>query len=302
MRQLLLLGLLIAAPVTAQDPSGQTITVTGDRLDEEERRRQAREFVESHAVETRIGQYARWHERICVRTWGLPLEFNARISNRVMDIAEGLGIGTNRAELCRPNVRIGFTTAPQAMIRAAARRNQLIVGFHYASESRRIMQVRQPVQAWYVTTTRGGGGSGAASIAGRETGHESIDVAGQPGPGGNPGSRLVSGVSSGLAHVLVFADVSVAEGQDVDAVAELLAFLALAQTPVAEACNPSETIVNLMNPACPPERRPVALTDADTAYLRALYGMNSETIAQRQRGSLVTRMVNELEEGEDEAR
>jgi hypothetical protein len=294
MRQLLLLGLLIAAPVAAQDPSGQTITVTGDRLDEEERRRQAREFVETHAVETRIGQYARWHEPICVRTWGLPLEMNAHISIRVMDIAERLGISTNRAELCRPNVRIGFTTSPQTMIRAAARRNQLIVGFHYASESRRIMQVRQPVQAWYVTSTRGFNSRNASGAIGQET----IDVAGQPGPGGVAGSRLVSGASSGLSHVLIFADVGVAEGQEVDAVAELMAFLALAQTPVAEECHPSDTIVNMMNPACPPERRPVALTGADAAYLRALYTMNSETIAQRQRGALVNQMVNALEEGD----
>jgi len=53
-----------------------------------------------------------------------------------------------------------------------------------------------------------------------------------------------------------------------------------------------------MNPACPPERRPAALTSADTAYLRALYGMDPETIAHRQRGSLVTRMTSEMVEGE----
>ena len=115
MRQFILLGLLLAAPAAAQDPSGQTITVTGERPDEAQIRREAREFVESHAVRTRIGQYARWHVPVCVRTWGLPLELNARISNRVMDIAESIGIRTNRAELCSPNVRIGFTTAPQTM-------------------------------------------------------------------------------------------------------------------------------------------------------------------------------------------
>jgi hypothetical protein len=291
MRQFVLLGLLLAAPAAAQDSSGQTITVTGDRIDPEQVRREAREFVESHAVRTRIGQYARWHVPVCVRTWGLPLELNARISTRVMDIAESIGIRTNRAELCSPNVRIGFTAAPQTMIRAAARRNSLIVGFHYASQGARLMQVRQPVQAWYVTTTRGGGNDLNA-----DTAHETIDVAGQRTPGGRSDSRLTSGLANGLAHVLIFADVRVAEGQDTDAIAELLAFLALAQTPVAETCNESDTIVNLMNPACPPERRPVTLTRADTAYLSALYGMNSETIAQHQRGDLVTRMVREMVE------
>jgi hypothetical protein len=291
MRQFILLGLLLASPAAAQPQTEQTITVTGDRLDEEQRRREAREFVESHAVETRIGHYARWHEPVCVRTWGLPLELNARISNRVMDIADSLGIRANRAELCRPNVRIGFTTAPQQMIRAAARRNSLVVGFHYASEGARLMRVRQPVQAWYMTTTR----SSVANYSNGVEGFETIDVAGRRTPGGSAGSRLTASLGSGLAHVLIFADTSVAEGQDVDAVAELLAFLALAQTPVAEACSASETVLNLMNPDCPPERRPVALTSADTAYLRALYAMDPETIAHRQRGTLVTRMAREME-------
>jgi len=298
-RVFFLLPLLPAAPVVAQEqPPEQTITVTGERPDRDELHREAHDFVESHAVTTRIGQYARWHGPICVRTWGLPLELNARISNRVMDIAEQIGIDTNRAELCEPNVRIGFTTSPQTMIRAAARRNRLVVGFHYASEGARIMRVRQPVQAWYVTTTNGDGSNQLNSAMGQQT----IDDAGQRTPGGRSDSRLVSGLRSGLAHVLIFADVRVAEGQDVDAVAELLAFLALAQTPVAEECNESNTIVNLMNPACPPERRPVALTSADTAYLRALYEMNPETIAQRQRGTLVTRMTNELVEGGERPR
>jgi len=292
MRQFVLLGLLLAGPVAAQDPSGQTITVTGERPDEAQIRREAREFVESHAVRTRIGQYARWHVPVCVRTWGLPLELNARISNRVMDIAESIGIRTNRAELCSPNVRIGFTTAPQTMIRAAVRRNSLVVGFHYASEGAALMRVRQPVQAWYMTTTSGDSSRNQSGVIAMET----IDVAGQPTPGGRSDSRLTSGLSSGLAHVLIFADVGVAEGQDTDAIAELLAFLALAQTPVAEACNESDTIVNLMNPACPPERRPVALTRADTAYLSALYRMNSEVISQHQRGDLVNHMVREMGE------
>ncbi|TMJ19527.1 MAG: hypothetical protein E6G92_07050 [Alphaproteobacteria bacterium] len=279
---------LLALLLAAQEPP---IIVTGERPNAEQIHREAHDFVESHAVRTRIGQYARWHVPICVRTWGLPLELNARISNRVMDIADSIGIRTNRADPCRPNVRIGFTTEPQRMIRAAARRNSLIVGFHYASEGARLMRVRQPVQAWYVTTTSGDGSRNQGGVIGTET----IDVAGQPVPGGRSDSRLTAGLSSGLAHVLIFADVRVAEGQDTDAIAELLAFLALAQTPVAEACNDSDTIVNLMNPACPPERRPVALTRADTAYLRALYEMNATIIAQHQRGDLVTHMVREME-------
>lgn len=284
-----LCGLTLAPPLAAQQSpspaepgSGQSVTVVGERPDsEEQRRREAARFVDSHAVRTRIGQFARWHEPICVRTGGLPLALNARISTRVMDIADSVGIRTNRADLCRPNVMIGFTTEPQAMVERAVR-NPLVIGFHYAAQRDRVMRVRQPVQAWYATTTRGGSGEAR------------IDQAGVRTPGGGAGSRLTNHISSGLAHVLIFADTRHVEGEETASIADLLAFLALAQTPVAEACDASDTILNLMNPACPPDRRPVALTQADLAYLRALYSMDPEAGPQMQRGQIVLDMAETL--------
>lgn len=282
-----LCSLALAPPLAAQertDPdAGQSVTVTGERPESEaERRRESSRFFDSHAVRTRIGQLARWHEPICVRTGGLPLALNARISTRIMDIADGVGIRTNRADLCRPNVMIGFTTEPQAMVERAVRRNPLVIGFHYAAQRDRVMRVRQPVQAWYVTTTRGG------------SGEERIDQAGVRTLGGGAGSRLTNHISSGLAHVLIFADTRHVEGEETASIADLLAFLALAQTPVAETCDASDTILNLMNPACPPERRPVALTQADIAYLRALYRMDAEAGPQMQRGQIVLDMAETL--------
>lgn len=274
-----------AQPEPREEDGGEPITVIGERAESEaERRREADRFFESHAVRTPIGQLARWHEPICVRTWGLPAEMNARIATRVMDIADSLEIPTNRAEMCSPNVRIGFTSEPQTMIERAARRNRMVIGFHYASQRNRIMRVRQPVQAWYVTTTRSGA-------------DELIDDAAVRGGGGGAGSRLTNYISSGLAHVMIFADTRAVQGQDVDAIAELAAFVALAQTPVAEGCDESATILNLMNPACPAERRPVALTAQDIAYLRALYSVNPTWGPQLQRGTIVLHMADTLDDG-----
>ena len=301
-------ALALSAPLAAQgqpeprpEAGGPPIVVTGEREDSEaERRREASRFFDSHAVRTRIGQLARWHEPVCVRAWGLPGEINARIANRVMDIAESLNIPTNRAELCRPNIRIGFTAEPQAMIERAVRRNRMVIGFHYAARRDEIMAVRQPVQAWYVTRTfAAGGGAAAAEQAGvqgatADTGV--IDEAGVRVPGGSAGSRLGSSMSSGLAHVLIFADSRTVAGEEIDSIAELLAFLALAQTPVAETCGETDTILNQMNPACPPSRRPAALTRPDTAYLRALYSVDPTWGPTLQRGSVVLRMRDVLEE------
>src|SRR4051812_41562408 len=142
------------------DPgAGQTLTITGElQQSDAERRAEAARYFGSHAAPTRIGQFARWNHRIYVRTWGLPLALNAQVSNRVMDVMERFGIPTNRAALCRPNVRIGFTPAPQVMIERAVARNRMIIGFHYASQREQITRIRQPVQAWYATTTIGAAG------------------------------------------------------------------------------------------------------------------------------------------------
>jgi hypothetical protein len=297
-------ALIVPAPLAAQQSepvASPPIVVTGEReASEAERRREASRFFDSHAVRTRIGQLARWHEPVCVRAWGLPGEMNARVATRVMDIAERLGIPTNRAELCRPNVRIGFTGEPQAMIERAVRRNRMVIGFHYAARRDDIMQVRQPVQAWYVTRTRAGGTGVAADQAGVQgviADAGTIDQAGVRAPGGAAGSRLGSGSSSGLAHVLIFADTRTVAGEEVDSIAELLAYLALAQTPVAETCDATDTILNLMNPACPPERRPTALTRQDNAYLRALYTVDPTWGPALQRGSVVMRMTDVLGAG-----
>jgi hypothetical protein len=260
-----LLCLAVAGPLAAQAPAPRpgadpepSIIVTGEKPDSHaEHRREAGRFVDSHAVMTRIGQLARWHDPICVRTWGLPLELNARISSRIMDIAESVGVRTNRAERCAPNVRIGFTSEPQEMIERAYRRNRVIIGFHYAARTRDLMRVRQPVQAWYVTTTRA---RPSGAYNGTDNSAERIDQVGVPTIG-QAGSRLSNGVASGLAHVLIFADSDLVAGQDTAAITELLAYLALAQTPVAQTCDQADTILNLMNPDCPPARRPTALTE-----------------------------------------
>ena len=146
----------------------------------------------------------------------------------------------------------------------------MVIGFHYAARRDDIMR-GAATGAGLVRRrrTRSGGGAAAADSG-------VIDEAGVRAPGGAAGSRLGSGMSSGLAHVLIFADARTVAGEEVDSIAELLAFLALAQTPVAETCDATDTILNLMNPACPPSRRPVALTRQDNAYLRALYSVDPD--------------------------
>jgi hypothetical protein len=269
-----------AGPAAAQAPqAGEPIVVTGDR----EARPDVGVFVDRHLRETRNGQLARWHEPVCVRTWGLPLDFNAAISNRVMDMAERIGARTNRAELCRPNVRIGFTDDPQRIIDLVAGEHEIILGFHYAAQHARLTRIVFPVQAWYATTTRTQGGD------------ERLDEVRARAPGSGSNSRISSGISSGLAHVLILVDTRVVTGHETETIADLIAFLALAQSTLAAGCEPTLTILNVLNQACPAERRLSAMSRQDVAFLRALYSISPELQPQSQRSALAARIHRELD-------
>ena len=260
-------------------PASQDIVVTGDRPDHRE---SVSTFIERHAVPARTGQFARWHEPICVRTWGLPLELNAVISNHVMDVAERVGARTDRSELCRPNVRIGFTADPQGAIDVVARRFPLVLGFHYARQHDRLTRIRFPIQSWYATTSGGTDGDALLDVVGYET------------VGGRAGSRLTRDIASGFAHILILADSRIVAGQETASIGDLLAFIALAQSVPAETCDNGGTILNLLNPDCEPRQRDPALTRRDLAYLEALYRVTPTLGPQLQRGEIAGRMRREL--------
>jgi hypothetical protein len=267
-----------AAPAIGQltpPPPLNDITVIGELPDREA----ADAFVEGYVVESRIGQFARWFEPVCVRTWGLDLAYNAYISNHVMDVAERLGIPTVRSEYCVPNVRVGFTADPQGVIdRIGHRGNHLVLGFHYARQHERLTTIRYPVQAWYATTTR------------NYRGAESLDQVGYQTVPGEAGTRLGSRLSSGLAHVLILVDSRVAVGQPTESVADLVAFMALVQSSQRDACAPGDSILDLMVSSCPAAGPEPRLSAQDFAFLRALYTVNPTLGAQQQRSAIVQGM------------
>lgn len=271
---------LAAAGASAQvaEPA-PGITVTGPSPKAaDEARREAGAFVDASIVETRAGQVARWNDPICARSWGMPLAYNAFVVRRITEVAQQVGARADASERCRPNVLIGFTADPQALLDRIVRRQPLMLGYHYASQGRELRTVRYPVQAWYGTTT-----------------NEQLDVAGVPAPGGSVGSRLATGAVSGFAFVLILVDVDEVVGREVGPVADLLAFLALAQIPLTDQCQAWVTITNLLKPGCADTGQ--GLSQFDLAYLHALYATGANMPLHLQRSNMIMSMSRELTGG-----
>ncbi len=162
-----LLGSAPAAALAQPAPSSTVAPVTVKGVAEPRMiESQSRSFVQSYAAapNAEIDQIGRWHEAVCVEVVGLPRADQAAvIKARVESVAQAVGLPAARAD-CRANVEIVFTDRPQHVMDMVAKRREYLLGYYHRHETNRLKTVTHPIQAWYVTATRGGAGDVASMV------------------------------------------------------------------------------------------------------------------------------------------
>ncbi len=276
---------------SSQDEAGSvtqlgTVVVTGKRSYDREQLQEKiiPQFIRSHGADTRIGQLARWKSGICPITGGIEANYAAFVSSRVQEIARRVDAPV--ADVCKAadtNVHILFTDEPQKLIDTIAAQNSTVLGFHFASQLKRIATVRHPIQAWYVTGTQG------------RSGLPEVDNPFDGGPPGEPGTRFGKRLSSLLLHVLVIVDLNKMADYTFDQIADYIAVLVLSQPASLDDCSELPSVLDLFASACQARPKPVELTEADTAYLKALYGIDIRTLGTFERGDISNRMMRDIE-------
>lgn len=241
-------------------------------------------FVKAHGKPaSTTGQLARWRVGICPLTRGLAPAFNAFISARVLAVAAAVGAPTQAAGQCRQNVQIIFTTEPQKVLDDVVERHRQLLGFHHVSQEKKLATVNRPIQAWYVTATRGA------------SGEEMIDSVFGATPPGRLGSRLTTGMSSALVYVLVVVDSNKVDGLTIGSISDYIAVLTLSQAESLDACSELPSIVDLMSSGCGERAKPEAMTASDAAYMRALYSIDLELQLGLERSEIHVKMMQEFE-------
>jgi hypothetical protein len=263
-----------------------TVVVTGKRTynRDELQEKIIPQFIRSHGANTRIGQLARWKSGICPKTDGVEPAYASFVSGRVQDIAKR--VNAPLPAVCKAadtNVHILFTDEPQKLIDAIAAQNSTVLGFHFASQLKRISTVRHPIQAWYVTATQG------------RTGLPEIDNPFEGGPAGEPGSHFGRQLSSVFLHVLVVIDLNRMEDDTFDQISDYIGLLVLSQPASLDDCSELPSILDLFAAGCRTRPRPAELTAADAAYLTALYGIDLRTFDTVERGAISNRMMRAIE-------
>jgi hypothetical protein len=230
-------------------------------------------------------QYPRFRDAVCVKVQGLPPEFDAFVAKRIVEVAAEVHAPIAENANCLPNVHVIFTTRPQAQLDDIAKRRDILIGYQYLPQLRRLSKFNRPIQAWYVTRTVGDNGIDQLDTWDPDRRDPAV---GKNPPTGRPGSRLGNGMSAQIVHSLILADANKVAGEKIDAIADYVAVLALARWRGLERCDAMPTILNLMADDCDADARPEAATPGDLALLTGLYSVQARASGSQQRATIAS--------------
>jgi hypothetical protein len=280
--------LLLPFAASAQNRT-ESVTVTG--LTPKARTAILRDFIRSTVALSYIDRkLTRWSLPICPLVIGLKPEENVAVALRIRNDALSVGAPVAANEPCTANVTVAFAPNPQALmtkIATDAGRKGHLGDNDGAYHRRKLSQVVAPIQAWYGTMTGQAHGSPGAEEV--------------PYPGVTDfcklarcfitqASHLGDGLPTNLANVLVVVDMGKVDGRQVGTIADYVAMLTLLKTPAFTACRPLPSITNLLTPDCEENLKAAALSDADLAFLRGVYKVETGQNENLARGDILREM------------
>lgn len=278
---------LHAEEARTSKPLDQIIVIGSKPIEAKVLEKAATPFVKSRSSPGRVsGQFARWKLGICPLTRGLSPAYNDFITARVREVAGIVGAPVDEKLPCKPNIEIIFTTEPQKLLDEVVQDHEYLLGFHWTAQTKKLSTISRPLQAWYMTTT--------TSKVGVETLDEQQELLSGMSPSAGLDFPLLGGTTSQIVHVLIVADTSKVVGYTIGSISDYVSVLALAHARSPDDCSPLPSILDLMS-SCETAEKPEVVSGVDTAYLKALYGINMRDPPFFQRMEINIHMVKELE-------
>lgn len=291
--------LLSAAPAVAQQtiPGVESVTVNGRRVTDQE----IQTFVEKRTAPTfGLGKVARWTTGICPTAMGLKSEFTQFVLERVRDRATQIGAPVSAPDSCKSNIQIIFTTTPQQLLDDIRRKDEALLGYHdNDAQAAEMAKITHLIQAWYFTETVDARGQFHPDD-GKSPGIGCLDPPGcktflsRAHTYAVTGMRTSDGLYSGFHNVMIVIDPEKLKGYEIGALADYIAFLALAQPRSLDACGTLPSILNLLASGCSAAADAHEITDSDIGYLRGVYSMTSDAVLERQQNDIAFRVKRAL--------
>jgi hypothetical protein len=280
----------------------QEVTVTARRLqDHRTLARAVSGFVASHSAPgTRINQIGRWYAQVCPETVGLQPAYNEYISHRIVEVARSVGAPTQRGGKCTGNVKIIFSPRPQAQLDYIATKYRPYLG--YSGHPSELVKFNHAIESWYITGTRSsvemhapGPSCIKYNTCGPPPSANGLGIDSDDWVMGQAGSYLGSEMRIEFVQVTVIADANALVRFPAQTVGDYIAMLVLTRTAL-DGCNQLPSIIDVLSPDCGDRAKPQGITEADAAYLKALYSSDLENNLNLERGAIHDQMMRQIEE------
>ncbi len=287
---LALLAALLPAPAHSSLDPGDII-VTG-REEEPPGRDAVRRYGRMVEAVPVGGQIARWNRPICPSVSGIGADLQERVSARIRALAEAVGAPAAGPD-CRPNLIVSFTPDANGLVEAMTKRDSTLLGMTSASERKLLRSSSLPVRWWYMTATDGEDGRPLFSES-AALGLEQYRI---PRSGTERyldtyrATAINTGFRISITSAVVLVDVNQATGYRLDAVADYVAFVALARVRLLDRFDAAPSILGLFG-GDPPAQGEISAWDR--AYLTALYRAPVARPADAQRSWIAGEMRDQL--------
>lgn len=285
---------IAAAPGSANFQTvDQTIIVKATRLDPEQARQRAVDFVKSTGVANGQKQVARWVVPVCIKVIGVSPSQAARVANLMRGVAREANMPVARRG-CEPNISVNFAADAGEVVRQIYARRPRRFDEASPTQRKQLLYGSAPVRWWYATemTDRDGvkGHNMTATFitsADASNGVFSLPDGMPTTQQYNSGSHVRTPTVRSLYGATVIVDAMKAGRTSIDSIAAYAAMVAFAE--MEADAPPTDSILGLFQP----QSVDTALTDWDMAFLKSLYRMPLDRRSLIQRGHLVEALLDE---------
>lgn len=287
------LGLaLIVSPVFAQAPDKgeNTITVTGQKLEKKEAKRQSQAFI-GQTTTTSFSQYARRNRPVCPRVIGIDQSYAQIVEAKIRTIAKAADVKVEAAD-CAPNMFILFTADGNGLMAALRKVKPSLFSSVNVRDRPALYADPVPVRWWHSTVLAGSDGNVVNTEA--VSAGDGLSSEALVGRSYGSGSLIDTKVVINLTGSVVVVDIGKANGYPLDSIAAYAAMVSFSEVKPEKAHDALPSILAMFGKGKSPGEAPLDLTPFDYAYVSSLYEISPNRPGNVQKSQIANKMAAKL--------
>ncbi|MEK6638971.1 MAG: hypothetical protein AABY88_12910 [Pseudomonadota bacterium] len=281
---------MIATSAFAQSPDNSDITVTGQKLEKKEAKRQSRTFI-GQTTTTSFNQYARRNRAVCPRVIGIDQSYAQIVETRIRTVAKTADVKVE-ADDCAPNLFVLFTTDSNGLMAALRKIKPSLFSSVNVRDRPALYADPAPVRWWHSVEIAGSDGN-AVGI-GTVTVGEGQSTEALISRSYGSGSLINKETVINLTGSVVVVDIKKATGYPLDSIAAYAAMVSFSQVKPEKSHDRLPSILAMFGDGKSPADAPLDLTPYDYAYVSALYEILPNRAGDVQKSQIANKMAAKL--------